>query len=328
MGQQLPRTDVSIIVTPHCSLISALMLFEPLRAANRISKQSPFVLNFVSIDGLAVIASNGFVIPVTKSLDELSSTSVVCLVSSYDQPAELKIALYEKLRRYSRHGAVLCGIDHGVVMLAEAGLIRNRRISVHWEQLGAVQERWPELDVCEDLYCMDRGLLTCGGHTACLDMTLAFIADRYDPELAHAVANEMLTSGLRAPDTPQRSLSALEPWSENEALKQAVDFMHRNLEHPVAISEIARRVNVSKRQLEYLAQRFLKCSPINFYIQLRLQRARGLLLYTDFSISEIAAATGFSGIAVFSRSFHRHFGTSPTHYRRRFRTTHYRPYLS
>lgn len=322
------KTTICIVVTPKVGLTSITLFYEAFRAANRFCQSPPFEFYITSADGRPVLASNGFEIPVTMSVAEVKSANLVCLIASYEQTDDIKSLLFDKLRKLARHGAALCAIDHGVLMLAEAGLVGDRRIAAHWEYLPALAERWPGLNVTEDIYCIDRNLMTTCGHTASLDLALAYISSCGGSELAKAVANELISSGIRAPNTPQRQLKHLEPWSEQPVLRKVVVFMKMAIDQPQTISEFARRAGVSRRQLEYLTKRHLQCSPMQFYLRLRLHRARELLLHTSNPISGIASACGFSTVSGFSRSFSLQFGSPPSIYRERFKTTMMRPYLS
>lgn len=321
------KFEVAIIVTANCSLLSALLLVEPLMAANRLSGSSPFRHYFASVDGRNVRASNGFVIAVDRALANLPPPSLACLVASYEQPKMQKAFLFKALRRFVRHGTILCGVDLGVPFLAEAGLIGDRRVSVHWETHPAFQEKWPDIEATEELYSFDRGLMSCGGHTASLDMILAFVAERFNDDLARAVSNEMLTSGFRPPTTPQRHVAELEPWSQHPILSRMVRKMNEQIEQAPRIDELISSLQISRRQVEYLSKKFLGVSPAQYFLRLRLQRSRELLLYSDAPVANVGAATGFSSASIFSRSFQRHFGVSPTTYRSRWKTSMSRPYI-
>ncbi|MGE0008205.1 MAG: GlxA family transcriptional regulator [Parvibaculaceae bacterium] len=321
------RLEVAVVVTPNSSLLSALLLIEPLRAANRLSGSSLFEHYFASVDGKDVKASNGLVITVQRALTDVQRPSMACLVASYDQPRVVKNALFKGFRRFERHGSILCAVDIGVVLLAEAGLVKDRRVSVHWEMLPAFLEKWSEIRATEELYSIDRNLMTCGGHTASLDMMMAFITERLGPDLTRVVSNEMLTSGFRSPATPQRHLAELEPWDQHPLLGRLIRKMNEQIEQAPKIDELTRTLKISRRQLEYLSQQYLNCSPGKYFLSLRLNRSRQLLLHTDSSIATVAAASGFSSTSTFSRSFQRHFGVSPSSYRLRWRTTLSRPYI-
>ncbi|MEH6640456.1 helix-turn-helix domain-containing protein, partial [Vreelandella glaciei] len=94
-------------------------------------------------------------------------------------------------------------------------------------------------------------------------------------------------------------------------LLEIVALMESNLEEPIELDELACYVNVSRRQLERLFQRYLLCSPSRYYLKLRLVRARQLLKQTPLSIIEIASVCGFVSTPHFSKCYREYFGVPP-----------------
>ena len=94
-------------------------------------------------------------------------------------------------------------------------------------------------------------------------------------------------------------------------LLAAIRVMEENLEEPLSLGEIARRANLSVRQLERLFKQRLVCPPSRYYLELRLHHARLLLMRGASSILAIALAAGFASASHFSRRYREHFGHSP-----------------
>jgi transcriptional regulator GlxA family with amidase domain len=87
--------------------------------------------------------------------------------------------------------------------------------------------------------------------------------------------------------------------------------MERSTEEPVSPSELAKSVNMSTRQLERLFRRYLNRSPKRYYMELRLEKARNLLLQTDMSVINVALACGFTSPSHFSKCYRAHFNRTP-----------------
>ena len=87
--------------------------------------------------------------------------------------------------------------------------------------------------------------------------------------------------------------------------------MDEHIENPIAPDSLASRIYISLRQLERLFQQCLQCTPSQYYLSLRLARARQLLCETGLNVSQIAVACGFNSAAHFSRSYRSHFAISP-----------------
>ncbi len=102
-------------------------------------------------------------------------------------------------------------------------------------------------------------------------------------------------------------------WSEgrNEKVGQAIGIMKENLEEPENLDRIAEGVGLSIRQLERLFKKFANKTPEAIYLELRLERARGLLLQTDLSTLDIGLACGFSSAGHFAKAYSKKFGVTP-----------------
>jgi len=88
-------------------------------------------------------------------------------------------------------------------------------------------------------------------------------------------------------------------------------MMQENLEEPLTRNELADAAGVSTRQLERLFRRYINRSPARFYLELRLQKARQLLLQTDLSVMNVALACGFVSASHFTKCYRAYFGRTP-----------------
>ena len=84
----------------------------------------------------------------------------------------------------------------------------------------------------------------------------------------------------------------------------------------MSLDELSRHVELSRRQLERLFQKHVHCVPTRYYLELRLARARQLLLQTTRPIVDIAFACGFVSAPHFSKCYRDHYGIPPREERR------------
>jgi transcriptional regulator GlxA family with amidase domain len=103
-------------------------------------------------------------------------------------------------------------------------------------------------------------------------------------------------------------------------VRTAIDDMLRDIDRPLAVTELARRVNLSRSRLTHLFHTELGCSPARYLRQARLDRARQLVEETSLSIKEIMARVGFNDPSHFSRDFSKRHGASPRRIRARARS--------
>ena len=90
-----------------------------------------------------------------------------------------------------------------------------------------------------------------------------------------------------------------------------IEKMEENLEEPLSPSLLAKQAGLSTRQLERLFRRYVDRSPKRYYLELRLKKARSLLLQTDMSVINVALASGFSSPSHFSKCYRAFYGRTP-----------------
>ncbi|HSY95052.1 MAG TPA: GlxA family transcriptional regulator [Steroidobacteraceae bacterium] len=310
-------TRIAFLLVPQFSMMAFSAAIEPLRSANRVSERELFEWQLVSADGNEVMASNGICIAAHRSLAALTKTDMLVVCAGLE-PAQFgrNHGIHHQLRRLARHGSVVGAISTGSFILAEAGLLAGRRCTVHWEYADSFRSQYPALALSQDLYVVDRGVFTCSGGTAALDMMLHFVGEASGPGVAAAVAEQFIHPQIRRQEDHQRLEARARYGIDSPKLVEIVRLMEGAIENPIDIGQIASRVAISARQVERLFREQLGTPPKTFYIQLRLARARTLLRQTVKPILSIALECGFGSTSHLSHAYRRVFGIAPTDERR------------
>lgn len=215
------------------------------------------------------------------------------------------------LRRERAAGTPLGGICSGAYVLARAGFLSGIETCVHWSYHDIFAEQFPDVPLRRGVFAADGPILTAAGGTAAADLMLHLIAGEHGRDLALAVADQMLYSGLREAGAAQRISLQGRHGCRNRHLARAVEIMQAALEVPPRPCEIAEELGISVRQLERLFMRYLGTTPKRHQTELRLERARNLVMQTELSIIEIAMACGFTSPSHFSKLYRSRFGVSP-----------------
>ena len=208
-------------------------------------------------------------------------------------------------------GAQIGSVCAGCYILATAGLLKNRRCTIHWENLPALLEKFPGLDATGNLFEVDRNRFTCAGGTAALDLVLALITEKHGEALATSVADNIIHSPIRHHSEHQRRSIPARIGTRHPKLKRIIQEMEENIEEPVSPAALAALVDLSPRQIERLFKRYLQRTPKRYYLELRLQKARLLLLQTDMSVINVALSSGFSSPSHFSKCYRAFYGRTP-----------------
>jgi transcriptional regulator GlxA family with amidase domain len=308
--QEWPQTFAFIMV-PEFTMMPVTSAIEPLRLANRTAEKTLYKWTMHSVDGKPVAASNGILAMVNGDLDAIGEhdTVIVCGGLNIQHHAEKRIIAW--LRKAARRGMDIGGVCTGAHLLAEAGILDGRRCTIHWENLPGFAEAFPEINATGGLFEIDRDRFTSAGGTSALDMMLALIANQHGPELAANVAELVLHSPIRHHNEHQRMSLPARIGARHPKLVGIIEEMEENLEEPLSPSVLARQAGLSARQLERLFRRYLDRSPKRYYLELRLKKARSLLLQTDMSVINVALACGFSSPSHFSKCYRAFYGRTP-----------------
>ncbi|GBQ90547.1 AraC family transcriptional regulator [Gluconacetobacter johannae DSM 13595] len=290
------------------SMIAVSNAIEALRMANRVGDAPVYEWEIVTMDGAGVPASNGLALhPVVVAADA-RPFDVLFVCGGVDVRAATGRALLAWLRRQAREGVALGALCTGTFALAEAGLLRGYRCAIHWENLSSIREEFPEIDISDDLFVIDRDRLTCTGGSVPLDMMLRIIAARFGPARARAVSAQFILDRSRTGDEvqPVPALADAPP-----ALARALRLIEKDIDRPLRIADIAAAARLSVRQLERLFRRHTGATPAAYLVAARLDRARRLLRQTVMPVTDIGIACGFVSAAHFSTAYRSRFGCAP-----------------
>lgn len=310
--QPFPQ-PIGIVLVPRFTMLALASTVEPLRIANRYA-ENPYDWRLYSLNGQAVPDRNGVSIAVKGALSEAGPLGTVLVIADVGPPRAVAGALTRELRRRAREGAVIGGVDTAPLLLARAGLLSGHRATAHWEVIAAFRERYPDVQVTEQLTEFDRLRVTCAGGTAALDMMLADMETRLGRQLALRVGQCCLAAPApRRADEPQRPAPAR---NGSRKLRQAIALMDPEASGPSDVKSVARQVGLSERQFHRLFTRELGIGPTKFRLQLRLEHAHQLLAQGDVSVAEAVAAAGFRSRSYFARAYGARFGHPPRQDRR------------
>ncbi len=310
---------IGFFLVPEFSMIAFASAVEPLRLANRVSGRVLYRWESYSLDGRPVIASNGVPVAVDGALADAEALPTVILCSGVNAHRHGDRALIAKLRRLASHGAAIGAVCTGSHILARAGLLDGHRCTIHWENMGSFVEEFPQIGVTSELFEIDRNRFTCAGGTAALDMMLHIIARQMGHDAAALVADQLVHHRIRDGHERQRMELRCRLGVSHPKLLAVISRMEECLEEPMTCGELAGAVGLSTRQLERLFRKYLNRAPTRYYLGLRLNRARFLLLQTSLPILGVALACGFVSASHFSKSYREYFHRTPSQERRAIR---------
>lgn len=303
--------QVTFVLLPKFTMLAFSSALEPMRIANQLTGQILFRWQVLSTDGKPVVCSNGVPVMVDGAFAETQPEGVVLICSGVEPEDQVTTALGDWIRGLWRRGRTVGGLCTGTYALAKAGIMKDRRFTLHWENLAGFSETFPDLQAVRQVFCIDDRIVTCAGGVAAADLMLKLIHDRYGMALSQEVMNMCLLTGRRTEADEQTTSLAARLGTRHEKLIEAVAFLESRIEEPFDLDACASQLKLSRRQIERLFNRYLGVTPVRYMNDLRLQRGRALLAETDMSVTDVAIACGYASTSHFSKSFRSKYGVSP-----------------
>ena len=316
MNDQTPEHFVFLLVHDFTHLAFSCAI-EPLRIANLISGKELYKWSFISANGETAQASNDVVVQVHGGYNELQRGQQLFVLSGIHVKENTTPELLGVIRRERAKGRLAGALCSGAYCLAKAGVLEGRRASIHWDYHDSFMEEFPNVSLMRNVFVADGKYITASGGTATADLMIHLVEQKHGHDLAIEVADMMLYNSVREPTAEQKLSLQSRHGIRNEHLSNAIRMMSENIENTISPSEIAEEIGISTRQLERLFGRHLNCSPKKYYVDMRLQKARNLLLQTEKPVTEIAFLSGFASPAHFARVYRNQFGISPINQRGR-----------
>jgi len=292
------------------TMLSFAGAIEPLRIANRVSGETLYAWALAGEGGFAT-SSNGATFKLDMGLDEIDRDDTLLVCGGIDVQKATTRGVIGWLRREARRGVTIGGLCTGAYAVAKAGLLDGKKATIHWENQDGFLEEFEDVKLTKSVFVIDGNRMSTAGGTSSIDLMLKIIASDHDEDLANTVADQLIYSAIRTDQDTQRLSIPTRIGVRHPKLSQVIQMMENNIEDPISPADLAEDVGMSTRQLERLFRRYLNRSPKRYYMELRLSKARNLLMQTDMSVINVALACGFASPSHFSKCYRAHYNTTP-----------------
>ena len=138
--------DVAFVLLPKFTMLAFSSAIEPLRMANQLTQQVLFRWTVLSDDGGPVACSNGVPVMVDGPWTAAKPEGIILVVSGVEPEGKASVALGDWLRGLWRRGRMVGGLCTGAYALAQAGILKGRRFTMHWDNTTAFSENFPDLE--------------------------------------------------------------------------------------------------------------------------------------------------------------------------------------
>jgi AraC family transcriptional activator FtrA len=272
-----------------------------------------------AVDDGELRATGGIRLVADGGLALLKEADTIVIPGWRDVDGDVPAALCQALVAAHARGCRIISICSGVFVLAAAGLLNGRQATTHWRYTERLQQRFPLIEVIEDvLYVGDERLMTSAGSAAGIDLCLHLVREDYGHDAANIVARRLVVSPHRDGGQAQQVIRPVAKARESQRLGQLFDYLHQHLADSHTLASLAQRIGMSPRTFLRRFQQATGKSPARWLLDERLIRARQQLTDSRLSIDSIAELCGFANASTLRRHFRQQFAISPLQYRKKF----------
>lgn len=300
-----PPQTIQVLLFEQFSNYCLANAIEPLRAANTLSGRTLYKWEFATIDGGPVNSSSGLPVLPAQKLSEATGGDFLFVMPSYGVRGHATPKTARALQAAANRFAHIAGFDTGSWLMAAADLLNGHSATIHWDELTAFEETFPQVTVTTDRFIRDGRFLTCGGATTAFDLVLDLLRQTHGEALHLEVASLFLHMDATEP----RLAGATR--GRHHLADRATALMRQSLEQPLTMPQIATELGITQRKLEKTFQVRFGASPRTVYKRLRLLAARRYVENADYPIAEIALRCGYQNAAAMTRAFVGEFDITP-----------------
>lgn len=297
---------------PEFSLISVVCALETLRVTNSLYDQPPYHAIFAHDSASKVPSSNGLHLQAEIALKDLRDFDALIACGSFKPHRYENADSQAAYRRWGRHGKMLGCMETGAYHLAKAGVLNGHRATAHFNSLPLFSRMFPKVRFAKQVYTISDTRMSCAGGISATDMMMALIRRQLGWDVAARVANLLVMPYLRDADEPQGDLFTSVLNDLPQSVRNACRLMEEKIASPLAIPSVASKLNISRRQLDRLFRAAFDCTASDYYLMIRLGRARKLLKASGLGLESVAESCGFRSYAHFARCYRGAFGLSPS----------------
>lgn len=323
---------VGLVLLPNVYLYSVGGTLDAFQIANDQMRRQhgadvqEFACHTVSMSREPVLTSSGTRLAADTTLAEAGTFDLIYIpafyyrgIAAFEAMAASLSPLLAWLDERWRTGSTLAANCTGTFLLAETGLLDDRRATTAWWLERSFRRRFPKVDLdANALLAEDERLMTTGAMTANLNMAMHLIGQQAGPHLAAVCAKTMLVDTGSTTQRPYQELLETE-LSHDPLVAKAQFWLQNHLSENIDQRSLADRMHVSQRTLIRRFKTELNVTPQAYLQNVRIEAAKQMLENTGARLSDVIESVGYVDISSFTRLFKRKTGLTPKAYRQRFR---------
>lgn len=215
----------------------------------------------------------------------------------------------------------ICSVCTGTFFLAEAGILKDKRATTHWEKCEALSSVYPDIQVDkEPIFVRDGNVYTSAGISSGMDLALALVEEDLGKSLALEVARQMVLYLKRPGSQSQYSSVLTHQHTDYRPVQEICSWIMEHLHEVITVEMLAERLSMSPRNFARVFFRETSITPAKYIEKLRIEAACRQLVDTQLSLKQITAMCGLGTVDNMRKVFQKNLGIIPADYRKNFGT--------
>lgn len=311
---------VALYAYPDCQVLDVTGPLQVFSSANRALGNTHYTIQLLGPSAEPVRTNSGIRLLPDLPFTQAEGIDTLLLAGGRGVSAQCEEpALIDWIKLQAQKVRRLGSVCSGAFLLAEAELLRGKKVATHWRCCELLASTYPELSVDQDaIWIKQDELYTSAGVTSGIDLALALVEEDYGHAIAMEVARELVVFIKRPGGQAQYSSQLQAQHKATGVVGRAIAYIEQRLADPFSLSSLADYCCVSERHLFRLFKEHFSCSPAVYIENRRLELAQQLLTEGDLDIEQVADRSGFGAANNLRRVFLRRLGVNPSEYRARF----------
>jgi len=323
---------IVFLIIPEATLLDITGAYEVFSQAmeymneNRLTTGFNYKLHYVSIGKSKNIStSSGMVIHCSeniKAIDYPVDTLVIPGVpNSKVEEYHLPSNVLEWIKMQSEKARRTCAVCTGSFFLAEAGVLKGKKATTHWEKYNLLAKKYPDIQVDgNSIFIKDGNIYTSAGISSGMDLALALVEEDCGKSLALEVAKQMVLYLKRPGSQSQYSHVLNFQKTDYQPIVAICDWISEHIQEPMSVEILAEQVSMSARNFARVFMRETGITPAKYIDKLRVETACRYLTDTALSLKEVSILSGLGSPDNMRKVFLKNIRISPMDYRRNFNT--------
>jgi transcriptional regulator GlxA family with amidase domain len=313
---------VALVGYPGAQSLDIVGPLEVFSMANRFGDPRSYEVILSSPEGGTIVCNSGLNLGGSVALTDLPADLDTILVAGGNEDALRRVAdkhVLEWLNQRTLTTRRMGSVCSGALVLAAAGVLDGRRATTHWGYCDEMRTFRPAVRLEPDaIFVADPPFYTSAGVTAGIDLCLSLVEADQGPQVALAVARNLVLFMRRPGGQTQYSAGLNVQAAATPRIRQLIADVSADPSGNLNVPELAARAAMSERTFSRVFQKETGMGPASFVEMARVNRAKALLETSDWSLGRVAERAGFGSVEGLHRAFNKRVGATPGEYRQRF----------